>query len=483
MFILNKNTNKITSMRSLFLVTISLLFLSANCNPNGSVPNVYEITAQFLRRTNPTDQTQTSNLQFSSPPGMSVRTDKVTMQISDIHVNATRTSGNRIPPFTAFVSQTFFRKNTDLLQGFSGVAGNLEWLRNRTGEIAICTESLWLEHGTESFGYQPADSTINMTQVHNLSSPLQPVYREAGASYLTTFTQQTMHIPWAHPDVPEGITPNLESISNPAMHLDMRLVTRILFDALSGALTATLDAMPRMPNNDAIAVYSLEPVDGVSIPVARVLLGGHGRTGSFKLHYIPQMQYNEQGNSTANNQRISVAGMGFYFEGTIELQDFRSGTPIGNLRVIIPAFLEFNATDRSGDLQVDMQPIADLARGLNSDALGLDKIVVLANTPFGIEATRLAQSVKEGIVNSLVQMANNGNATGAFVGSTIAFSSGFNKYRKKPATQLEFDVVLIPDNCQQHDNPLCFTYNGLVSTQVQPVTRNSTRISCFVLGR
>jgi hypothetical protein len=200
---------------------------------------------------------------------------------------------------------------------------------------------------------------------------------------------------------------------------------------------------------------------------------------------LPQIQFNEQGNvSDATNQPIRGGGIGFYFEGTIDLHDPMAGAvPFGNLRVIIPAFLIFEVTDNTGDFQVELQPTADLARGLGAAAMGMDKIVVLSNTPLGVQANTVANSVRNSVRDALLATANDGGATGLFVTSTIAFSSGVNKYRKRPAPQIEFDVVLLPDDCNQYDNPLCFTYNGLLSTQVQPETDGSTRVSSFIMGR
>ncbi|WP_114751958.1 hypothetical protein [Pleomorphovibrio marinus] len=286
-----------------------------------------------------------------------------------------------------------------------------------------------------------------------------------------------MYIPWDHPDVPDQSIPDLQAITSDDMHLDIRMLSRLLFDKLSGALTTAVEGMTAFP---------LTLPGGIQLPIVRVSLGGDDRAGEFRLHYLPQVQFNEQGSVTdGNNRPIRQEGMGFYFEGTIDLHEPLSGyIPLGKLRIIIPAFLIFEVPMTNiANFQVELQPIADLAQGLGANARGMDKIVVLANTPLGVQAETVADLVRNSVRDELIALANDDGAMGMFVTSTIAFSSGVNKYRKRPTSQIDFDVVLVPDNCNQHNNPMCFTYKGLLSSQVQPETNSSTRVSCFILGR
>ncbi|WP_114751959.1 hypothetical protein [Pleomorphovibrio marinus] len=104
----------------------TLFLLIIACNESEKIPNVYEVKAHFHQKTIPAEFTQTQILKFNTPPGMAVRKEKVSQVVSDIGVTVIRTEGNRIPPFSAFVSQTFFRRDIDLLRGFAGIAGNIE---------------------------------------------------------------------------------------------------------------------------------------------------------------------------------------------------------------------------------------------------------------------------------------------------------------------------------------------------------------------
>lgn len=473
-----------THLAACCLSCFFIIVLFTDCNQTEKIPNVYEVTANFHRKTIPEASTETQVLQFTTPGEFAARTEQVNMLVSDINVTAIRTEGNQTPPFTAFVSQTFFRHPDDLLSGFSTVAGNINWLRNRTGEIAICTESLWLEHGSESFGYQNSDSTINFAQLYSQNSPLQPIYLEAGASYLAAFTDQTLYIPWVHPDVPTDRIINNDDINSELMHLDLRSLTRLLFDVFSDATATAVSEMSSFP---------LSLPGGINIPLVQVSLGGPNNDGDFKLHYLPQLQYDGAGDATGvENQLINQPGIGFYFEGTISLKDGIFGAaPIGAIRVIIPAFLVFESTmfgtdfgSNAGNLVVDLQPIAELAQNMEEFSLGMDKIVVLTNTPLGIQANTVANRVRSGIQDALVDMASEGEALALYLTSTTAFTTGVNKYRKNPAKQLKLDVFLVPTDCGlQHDNPMCFQYNGMVSTQVQPESTGSTKIACFILGR
>lgn len=478
----NMKTPTLQATCCLLCIFSSVFF--TGCDETEKIPNVYEVTSTFHRKTIPEAGTETQVLQLTTPGEFAARTEKVSMNVSDINVTAVKTEGNRIPPFTAFVSQTFFRHPGDLLSGFSTVAGNAEWLKNRTGEIAICTESLWLEHGSESFGYQNTDSTINLAQAFNQGSPLQPVYREAGASYMAAFTDQTLYIPWAHPEVPGDRMIDIDDVNSELMHFDLRSLTRLLFGVFSDATATAVSEMSSFP---------LSLPGGINIPLVQVSLGGSNNDGDFKLHYLPQLQYNGAGSAAGEeNQVINRPGVGFYFEGTINLRDGVFGAvPVGAIRVIIPAFLVFESTvwgtihgSDAGNLGVVLQPIAELSQNMGTSSFGMDKIVVLTSTPLGVQAGTVANEVRGGIQSALVDMATEGEALELYLTSTVAFSTGVNKYRKNPAKQPEYDVFLVPTNCGlQHDNPMCFQYNGIITTQVQPETPESTQVACFVLGR
>lgn len=439
-------------IRSVILLFFILLLTANRCTRTS--PNNFNVKSTFETRFNPPSESRLNNLEFLSNQKLSSRVEKLEMNISDISVSGNRIEGDQIPPFTAFVSQTFFRKYNDLIAGYASHDGNIDWIQNRVGEIAICTDAIWLESGPNSFGYAPSDSTINIAGTHRVDSELNPVYRQAGSSYLAMLTSTQGYIPWSHPEVTGRLTP--EIISNEDKHLDIKTTVSLLFDMLSSTV-----------------IEAIEDIDDIY----EVKLGGENNEGEFELHYVPQLQSNETGPVSTRNLR---SGMAFYFSA--DLIGSIGPLEIVDVRLIIPIFLEINFTSPQS-IQVDIQPLADLARGEGSNSMGITEIVVMVNTPLGIAGNELASLIRNEMISGLTNTSSEETQT-AFLSSTLAFSTGFQKYLDGRSLQdMDFDVYTVPTNCRAHDNPLCFEYNGFINTQVMPMTNESSEIACFILGR
>jgi hypothetical protein len=467
---------KITK-KHLYLLAFIVFFTSVFAGCPDTEKSVYNVTARFQRKTLPAASTQVQTLSFIDTLEFAKRTDKVNMHVSDIDITGVRVSGDRVPPLTTFVSMTYFRKEGDIMSTGNGFAGNTGWLTNHVGEIAICTDALWIGSAPNEFGYNGTDSAVNIALTDDLSASLHPVYRESGASYLAKMTDGEQYIPWIHPEVPTGRAITVADINAPQKHVDMRSLTILLHTSLSTAISGAITAMP---------TFSWTLPAGINIPLVRAALGGPNRDGDFKLHFIPQLQSNENGAIGDNaNQVMRAPGIGFYFEATIDIRDAVTNLiSVGTIKIVVPAILMFQRTDANGDFQVELQPIADLSRGLGANSTGLDKIIVLATTPFGIASTSSAATIRTGVITALTGMATGAGGLGAFITSTIAFSSGFNKYKpNKQFASIDFDIVTVPNDCNNFQNPLCFKYKGLVPTQVQPEGTNSSMISTFILNR
>ncbi len=376
---------------------------------NKTTPSRYSVTANFHRKTIPASSTQTQTMSFIDTLALAKRTDKVNMHISDIDVIGNRINGDAIPPLTTFVSMTYFRKEGDIMTKGNAFAGNTGWLSGHVGDIAVCTDALWIGSAPNEFDYHGADSTVNVALTDDLGASLHPVYREAGASYLVKITDGDQYIPWIHPDVPTGRAITLDDINSNKKHLDMMSLTLMLFNSLSGAVSGSVAAMPTISWTKIIPT-PIGP-DTITIPLANVRLGGPNNDGDFKLHFMPQLQSNENGTiGDSTNQVMRGPGIGFYFEGTLNVKDIALNTNIAAVKIVVPVFLTFQRNDNSGDFQVELQPIADLSRGLAGNSTGLDKIIVLANTPFGIASQNAADTIRSAVITSLTGIGAGGDS-------------------------------------------------------------------------
>lgn len=465
---------KLLPVSILTIICLSSIF--STCSKEEKIKNVYNVTATFMRKTIPASSTQTQTLSFIDSTVRISRTDKVNMNVSDINVTMNKLTGNVVPPLIASTSLTFFRKDNDVLSNFNGFAGNTGWLGNHCGDLAVCTETIWLEHAPTEFGYNNSDSTVNIALTDDVNSSLHPVYRASGASYLAELRDNDQYIPWIHSDVPTDSAITMDDVTSNKKHLDMRSLTRMLFANISASVSASITGMP---------TFSWTLPLGINVPLVKANLGGPADDGNFKLHFVPQLQSNENGNiSDTNNQVMRSPGIAFYFEATVALRDGLTNLiPIGTLKIIIPSFLTFERVDAQGNFQVELQPISDMTNGLAGSSTGVDKIIILATTPFGIASTSTASMIKESIKASLISTSTGNGGLGVFITSTIAFSTGFNKYMpNKQLDKLEFDIITIPNDCNNQNSPLCFSYNGIIPTQVQPEGSGSTTISTYILN-
>jgi hypothetical protein len=454
-----------------FLILSTFVFLvtfSGDCSK--SEKYVFEVSSLFEKRANPSDFSESSSLVLKTDSNRTARTDKVSNPVSDISIDTKILKGSGVLPFEGFISMTYQKPQSDFTVNPPTFAGNMEWLKTHRTNLAVCSKVFWIEHAPGEYGYANSDTAINLGPVDEINAPLRPIYEIQGASYLAEIKSTDSYIPWIHPDVPTGRVINADDINSDKMHIDMSSISNMIFSSYSTAVTGSVNAFPTINWT----------VGGITIPIANLRLGGPNSDGDFKLRFVPQLQFNENGNlADSNNQVMRRPGIQFVFESTLKLVDAGlGGLNLAEFRIFMPAILMFNTTGSDGDLQVDFEPFASIARG-DAQPTGFDKIIVTAGTPLGIQGQETAIMIRESLKNSL---RNSTDALGIFITSTIAFSSGFNKYRKSSGTyDINFDVVTVPTTCVNHTMDICWSYNGLIDTQVLPAAPNSTNIASFVL--
>lgn len=448
-------------------VFLFLLIFSADCNKGEKF--VFEVRAIFEKITIPAGSTVTSSIMIKTDSNLTARIDKVPNAISDISIDTKILQGNGVLPFDGFVSMTYQKPQTDFTVNSPTFAGNMNWLSDHRTMLAVCSKVFWIENAPDEYGYNNTDTAINLGPVDDMTAQLRPIYEIQGASYLAEIKQTDSYIPWIHPDVPTGRTITLADINSSSMHLDMSSLSTLIFGAYSSTVATSVSSFPTIN-------WTIGPV---TIPVANLRLGGPNNDGDFRLRFIPQLQSNESGNtSDSNNQVMRKPGINFVFESTLRLVDAGLGANIAEFKIFLPAMLMFNTTGNNGDVQVDFEPFASIARG-DAQPTGFDKIIVTASTPLGIQGQETANMIRESLKSGLRGSSAN---LGIFVTSTIAFTSGFNKYKKSSGSyDLNFDVITVPTVCVNHTMDMCWTYKGVIDTQVLPATASSTRIAAFVL--
>lgn len=451
----------------LLVIFLFLLIFSADCNKGEKY--VFDVRAVFEKKSIPADATVTSSIMIKTDSNRTARIEKVTNPISDVTIDTKILQGSGIFPFEGFVSMTYQKPQNDFTVNPPTFAGNMAWLSNHRTMLAVCSKVFWIENAPGEYGYNNTDTTINLGPVDDLTAQLRPIYEIQGASYLAEIKQTDSYIPWVHPDVPTGRAITLADITSNKMHIDMSSLSTLIFSSYSAAVSSSVSSFPTIS-------WTVGPV---TIPIANLRLGGPGNNGDFRLRFVPQLQSNEGGNTAdTNNQVIRKPGINYVFEATLRLVDAGLGANIAEFKIFMPAMLMFNTTGDNGDLQVDFEPFASIARG-DPQPTGFDKIIVTASTPLGIQGTSTANMIRESLKNSLRTSSAN---LGIFLTSTIAFSSGFNKYRKSSGSyDLNFDVVTVPTTCVNHTMDVCWTYKGLIDTQVLPAGPSSTNIAAFVL--
>ena len=449
---------------NILLFVLSIFLLSPACETTPKEPTLTEGRAILTRGfTNPAlNQSDTLVLRSNEP--RVVRKENIAVLVSDLTVTSRQLSGGGLLPYEAYVSATFFRNNNLFNNYTNAGGGNLEWLASHLDRLAIVTKANYIQHAND-YEYEPGDSTLNITALDNPNSELHPVYDASGASYLAHLDRTDIFIPWSHPDVdPDNIDANCFLNAPPDVQcIDMQALTRMLYGSFTGAVSAS--------------------VAGMSLPAgATAALGGPNNDGAFKLRFVPQTQYKT---GTSDNDRIVGKGVAFIFEGTIRINAPILPVGIAELKLYLPVFLFMNRISNDLLFTTELQPFRDIAAGI-TPAYGTDKIVVLTQTAMGILSNTVADSARTSILRGLANLPNTDTLFAAtMLTANAGLEFGFNRYidkQRKVGNRLNYQVIALPTQCvNRPTQPLCFEYNGIIDTQVQPEDGNHTPIHLFVL--
>jgi hypothetical protein len=310
------------------------------------------------------------------------------------------------------------------------------------------------------FGYVRTDSVIND----------EPGLHLFGSAYFIKIKDLDDHIPWHHEDVQDEIINSqciLDNMNTNVKCIDMQNLTRTLFD---GMVTTVTD---------------ITSADHFPLGID---LGGSGDDGDFELHFIPRLQYKVNSGST-DDRKIETPGIGLYFTCKVKVS---MGAPLFEARIVIPILIMFTRNTTTRNFSIAILPFQDMLLG-SATPEGLDKILVTASTPFGAGSREAATQVRSIIIDSLTR-----RSTGIYpaavefqrriIGGSVGLNFGINKYLKNPNQAFasvqalnNFDIVLVPSECASDRTPMCFNYNGIYTSRVQPEDQTSTKVMAVII--
>lgn len=465
--------------RTVYYILITLgffLFIGQSCNNR---PYTFKVKTEFMRKFIPEDRTERDSLILITQNKRVIRSDRINLQqLSDISITDKTLTGSGVLPYEGFISLSFLNDGKST-EGFSsGFSGDKSWLDSHLNNLAVVSKIFWIEHAPSEYDYTPSACSLNFEIPYEIEGGLNPVYKfSSGSSYLAEIKGEDDFIPWHHPGIINPDNIDFNCISNDNMCFDMQSLTRILFNSFSTSIRGAVQGIPQ---------FSI-PI--ANIPVARAELGGNGNDGDFILRFIPQTQFNERGNvSDRNNPPIRMQGIAFLFEGIINIvtpQVAGRSITYASLKVYIPIFLFFDRREAIRDFDIEIQPLQDIVNGVENP-FGLEKIVVLSNTPFNILGNETATRVRDAMVDGMRNLRNDPQMNSLALVTNAGLSIGVNKYLKadrRITDYTAYDIITVPARNCDNTMPLCFEYNGIFSTQVQPEDGNHIPIKTFILER
>ncbi len=455
------------TITKLFLLpTVSLLLLAATCKNTQDGPTVTEGKAVFMRSFNSPSLNQVDSLVLRSDGPRAARKEALGLWLSDLSVQGSVLSGGGVLPYEAYIAATFLREK-DLFDGYQHASGgDVAWLQSRLDRLAIATKANYIQH-SEDYDYEPSDAALKIVASDDPHAEVHPIYFATGASYFARLDQSDDFIPWNHPDVDPNIldTACFFSTDPDVRCIDVQSLTRMLYNSLANAIAARFDST-------SLAMG------------ATAVLGGPNNDGAFKLRFVPQLQYQSGENIEYN---MAKPGVAFIFEGNFRIIAPYIPINVAHIKFYIPLFLVFNRLNNDLVFSLDLYPLEELADSI-VPATGMEKIAVFTHGMTGPLSQMVADSALFSIQSGLLAYATSDTLFAQQLMQQMgALEMGFTKYidQNRPISNYaQFQIIALPTQCANRaEQALCFEYNGIFDTQVQPEDGHHTPIHLFVLER